>query len=137
MILVVCCALPGPGVIAAQVAPVPVPPGQVATAGPWQVLTVRTGEEAATEVGAASPANPAPADGEQFVVVELTATNGGDRPLSLDPGDFAVIGAGWVGRASDLVAPEPALAGTVEPGAVITGSVALPAPIGDGAMVLL
>ena len=122
-----------------QPAPTVVPAGQVGTAGPWQITlgTVRTGDEAATAITAASPANRIPGDGEQFVLVELTATNTGDKPYRLDPGDFALAGNGWVGQPTDLVAPEPQLSGVVEPGAAFTGSVALAGPDDGSALVLL
>ena len=139
VILLIWCAYPVAPALARQVPPGVVPTGQAATAGPWQmqVVTVQTGDAAATAITAASPANPAPPDGEQYVVVEITATNGSDRPQGLDPADFALIGDGWVGRASSLVAPEPSLMATVEPGAAVTGFVALSGPDSDAALVLL
>ena len=138
-ILLVGVVLPAGSLGARQAAPAVVPVGQAGTAGPWQmqVGTVQTGDEAATAIAAASAANRTPGEGEQFVLVGITATNTGDRPYSLDPNDFALAGNGWVGRMSGLVAPDPQLAGPVEPGASLTGTVALAGPDDGSALVLL
>ncbi len=122
-----------------QAAPSVVPIGQAGVAGPWQITvgTVRTGEAAAAAITAASPANRVPGEGEQFVLVELTATNTGDQPYRLDPGDFALAGSGWVGQPADLAAPDPQVSGAVEPGASLTGSAALAGPDDGSALVLL
>lgn len=137
--LLVGIAFPSTPAVARQVAPAVVPVGQVATAGPWQmqVVTVQTGEAAATAISSASPANPFPAEGEQYVLVEITVTNGGDLPHAIDPADFALIGDGWVARASGLIAPQPALTGMVEPAATRTGLVALAGPADQSVLVLL
>lgn len=138
-VLVIVLAVPANPLNARQAAPTVVPIGQAGVAGPWQmqVGTVQTGEEAATAIATASAANRERGDGEQFVLVEVTATNTGDRVHALDPGDFALAGNGWVGRMSGLVAPDPQLAGTVEPGASLTGTVALAGPVDGSALVLL
>ena len=122
-----------------QAAPTVVAVGQAGTAGPWQITigTVQTGEGAAAAIASASPANRVPGEGEQFVLVEVTATNSGDQPYRLDPGDFALAGNGWIGQPTDLTAPDPQLSGAVEPGASLNGSVALAGPDDGSALVLL
>ena len=139
VVAVIGSALPASPLSARQAAPAVVFFGQAGPAGPWQmqVGTVQTGDEAASAIAAASAANRVPADGEQFVLVEVTATNTGDQAYALDPGDFALAGTGWVGRMSGLVAPDPQLSGSVEPGASLTGTVALAGPDDGSALVLL
>lgn len=128
----------GPPVVAGQVAPPLVPTGQVAAAGPWrlQVVEVILGESAAASL-AAVPGNPALAADEQATMVELTATNGSDRALTLDQGDFALIGDGWEHRGADVSAPDPPLAGSYAAGESRTGYVALTAPVDVTPAVLL
>ncbi len=124
--------------VASQVEPVVVPVGQVGTAGPWQMTVgnVLTGTEAAAGI-AVSATNRLPNEGEQFVLVEVSVTNTGDRAYRLDPGDFALAGPVWVSRPSDLVAPDPQLSGLIEPGASLTGAVALAGPTESPALVLI
>lgn len=128
----------GPPVVAGQAAPPLVPLGEVATAGPWrlQVVEVILGESAATSL-AAVPGNPALSADEQATMVELTATNGSDRTLTLDQGDFALVGDGWEHRGADLSAPDPPLAGSYAAGESRTGYVALTAPADATPAVLL
>lgn len=137
LLMVTALMLPASRVAARQAPTTVVPYGQVGTAGPWQmqVVSVQTGDAAAA--ASASPANPAPANGEQVVLVELAATNTSDRAHRLDAGDFGLAGSGWVGRMADLVAPDPALSGPVAAGAALTGFVALTGPDDGSALVLL
>lgn len=139
ILLLVGAALPTGAVAARQAIPAVVPYGQVGTAGPWQmqVTGVQTGDEAVAAVTAASPSNVPPAEGDQFVVVKLSVTNTGDRPHRLDAADFGLAGVGWTRRAGGLVAPDPALTGVVEPGATLSGHVALTGPADASALVLL
>jgi hypothetical protein len=121
-------------VVPAQVAPqdgTPVTPvGATAQAGPWELVVgeVQTGEAAATAIVDASPGNPAALEGTAYSLVEVTATNVSDAPQRFETGDFLLLGADWAGQRGDLVAPDPALTGTVEPGATLTGYVALAGP---------
>ncbi len=106
------------------------PVGATAQAGPWELAvgTVETGDTAVTAIGAAASSNPDPLPGETYTVIEVTATNIGDGPHSFEIGDFLLTGDSWAGRRGDLIAPEPALVGMVEPGASLTGFVALAGP---------
>jgi hypothetical protein len=113
-------------------APAVTPVGATAQAGPWALTvgTVQTGDEAVAAVTAIS-SNPAPADGETYSLVQVTATNTSDRPQLLEVGDFGLLGDGWAGRRGELTAPDPALAGTVAPGETLSGAVALAGPAGS------
>lgn len=109
-------------------------------AGPWR-LTVRevvTGDEANALVTGASPANQAPLDGSSYLAVKLLVTNAGTLPARIANGDFVVIDSQGIGRRfASVVAPDPALDGTVEPGASLEGWIVGGAPAGDEQLVLL
>jgi hypothetical protein len=106
----------------------PVPLTQEAQLGPWKmaVLEVVSGDAAAQQVMAASPQNAAPADGSAYLVVKVRATNTAQRPYEISPDDFAATGAsGNVRRFLGVEIPDPALDGSVEPGATLEGWVVL------------
>lgn len=118
----------------------PVPLGEEVTAGParLRVLDVVLGQEATDRVLAASPTNEPPREGITYVLVRLQVENGGDRPLALDPDDFALTGAsGQVRRFLGVQPPDPALAGSVAPGDSIDGWVVLAAPADEPDLLLL
>jgi hypothetical protein len=97
------------------------------TAGPWTltVLQVVLGDEAANQVAGASEFNPAAAEGEQFALVQIRATNNGTAAQEIGAGDFGFSGSsGLVRRFADITAPDPALDGVVEPGETKEGWVA-------------
>lgn len=108
----------------------PIPLGETAGAGPWQmrVAQVLTGQEATDLISAASPANGTPISGSTYIAVELEVTNTSDQPHLLDSGDFVLLGDGWLRRNLGLIAPDPAIDTTVEPGASYTGWVPLGGP---------
>ena len=117
-------ALPG---VARQGSDAVTPFGATAQAGPWDLAVdeVQVGDAAVTAISAAAPGNREPLAGETFALVQVTATNVSDAPHVLETGDFLLLGAGWAGPRGDLVAPDPALVGTVAPGESLTGYVAL------------
>jgi len=118
----------------------PTPLQTEVAAGPWRmtVIEVVTGDDATNQVRTASPANQHPPNGSAYVIARLNVTNAGSRPYSIDSDDFAVVDAsGQVRRFTGAVAPEPALAGTVDPGATAEGWIVGGAPAGDGNLVLL
>ncbi|MCC6790777.1 MAG: SH3 domain-containing protein [Thermomicrobiales bacterium] len=93
-------------------------------AGPWRltVQEVVTGDEANALVGSASAANLPLAEGLSYVAARLTAMNAGSATARLESGDFAVADtSGIVHLAGGATAPDPALAGPVEPGASLEG----------------
>ena len=118
----------------------PTPLGQEVAAGPWRlrVLEVVLGQNALERVLAASPTNEAPREGFGYVLVNVRAENAGDRPLPLDGNDFALTGAsGLVRRFVGVQPPEPALDGTVEPGATREGWIVFGAPVDEGSLLLV
>lgn len=118
----------------------PVPLGAEVAAGPLRIGVgeVLVGEEANAAVAAAAPTNEPQPDGVDYVVVEVSVRNAGDRPETVDPGDFAVAGAsGVVGRFASADPPEPALGGVVAPGETLEGWIVLPAPADETGLLLL
>ena len=118
----------------------PTPLGQAVAAGPWRlrVLELVRGQDALDRVLAASPTNEAPREGFGYVLVNVRAENAGDRPLPLDGNDFALTGAsGLVRRFVGVQPPEPALDGTVEPGATREGWIVFGAPVDEGSLLLV
>ena len=118
----------------------PVPPGEEAVAGPLRlrILEVVVGQAATDRVLAASPANDPPREGVTFVLVNVSARNEGEYPVVLAGDDFALTGdSGLVRRFVGLVPPEPALDGTLDPGAAREGWVVLAAPVDEGGLLLL
>ena len=118
----------------------PVPLGQEAVAGPLRlgIEEVLTGPEATDRVIAASPVNDAPREGVTYVLVNVRVANEGDRPIVLDSNDFALTAAsGFVRRFVGAQPPEPAIDGTLEPGARREGWVVLAAPTDEQSLLLL
>lgn len=118
----------------------PAPIGQEVTAGPWRltVQEVVTGDDATQQVLAASSANVGPRDGFTYVMIRITATNDGDRPLDLDTDDFALTGdSGLVRRFVGALPPDPAIDATVAPGESHEGWVVLGAPLDEGDLLLV
>lgn len=110
------------------------------TAGPWRltVQEVVTGDEANNLVTGASPANQAPADGLTYVVAKVLATNAGTVPYRVDGGDFAIVGSSGIARRGPyIIAPDPALDGTVEPGQSLEGWIVGAAASEDQGLILL
>jgi hypothetical protein len=124
---------------ATQGSPAIVALGETATIGPWswRVAAVQTGPDALAAVTGAAASNPEPLEGEAYTVVELTVTNVSDTAHALEPSDFLLLGDGWAGRRGEVTFPEPAIGGNVEPGAGLTGYVALAGPADSAATVLL
>lgn len=118
----------------------PAPAGQPVTAGPWSLTIneVLTGDDAAAAVANASSFNAAPAGGMQYVAVRLTAANTGDQAYAIAGEDFAVTGDSLlVHRFADVVPPDPALNGLVQPGESLEGWIVMPAVAGEGNLLLL
>ncbi|MCO5220015.1 MAG: SH3 domain-containing protein [Thermomicrobiales bacterium] len=100
--------------------------GTAFTAGPWQLTlsNLVRGADAAAQIAAASDQNDAPADGIDYLLFQVDATNAGSESIWIDFDDFAVVGSsGIVRRSLELLPPEPILQGTVEPGQSISGLV--------------
>lgn len=110
------------------------------TAGPWK-LTVSNlvrGADAAAQIAAASDQNSAPADGIDYLLFEVNATNTGTEPVWIDFDDFAVVGSsGIVRRSLELLPPQPFLRATVEPGHSTSGLVPGAIESDDAAPVIL
>jgi hypothetical protein len=109
-------------------------------AGPWRltVQEVVTGDDANNLVTGASPANLPLPEGLSYVAVRVAATNAGTVAAHIDGNDFAVTDAsGIVQRAGGATAPNPALAGDVEPSASLDGWVVGVAPGDATGLVLL
>ncbi len=118
----------------------PVPLGEAAAAGPWRmtVVEVVTGPEATERVTEASAVNEPPRSGFTYVAVRVRAENAGDRPLPIGSDDFALTGAsGLVRRFTGALAPNPALAGTVEASDAMEGWVVLGAPADEENLLLI
>lgn len=118
----------------------PVPLGEEGVAGPLRigVAAVVTGEEATARVAAAGPTNEPPRDGVGYVLVDLRVRNAGERAVTMDGGDFALVGAsGLVGRFLGVEPPAPALGGGVAPGEEVGGWVVFAAPSDETDLLLL
>ena len=118
----------------------PVPLGEEAAAGPLRLRVLETviGQEATDRVTAASPVNEAPREGFTYVLVNVHVVNDSDGPVVLDGNDFALTGAsGLVRRFVGAQPPDPALDGTLEPGATREGWVVLAAPTDEQDLLLL
>lgn len=118
----------------------PAPLGQAVVAGPveLQVQEVLVGPEAVAAVLAASPTNVEPREGTTFVAVNVSARNGGEKPLWISNDDFALTGsAGLVSRFLGAQPPEPALDQTLAHGESAEGWVAFSVPDGESSLLLL
>ncbi len=102
------------------------------------VTQVVTGQDAASQVTAASQFNEQPADGFQYVLVKIRAHNESKQSLRIDANDFAVTGdSGIARRFVGAVAPDPALDGTVAAGETREGWVVIGAGADEHNLVLL
>jgi hypothetical protein len=119
----------------------PSPGDQPVAAGPWTftISEILTGDQAAAKVAEASGENRAPTDGLQFVAVHLSAANISDQVYDLSEDDFGITGDDNLVRRYDgvTIVPEPALEGSVEPGASIDGWVVAEAGAGEGNLMLI
>lgn len=118
----------------------PVPFGETASAGPWQlsVVDVVTGADATELVTAASDRNDSPADGFQYVAVLISATNGASQPYRIDFNDFGVVGeTGIVRRFIGAVVPDPTLDATVGSGESTEGWIVAASRADEGDLMLV
>ena len=119
----------------------PSPSDQPVTAGPWTftISEILTGDDAAAKVAAASGDNRAPADGLQYVAVHLSATNNSGQAYELSEDDFGVTGDDNLVRRYDgvTIPPDPALDGTVAPGASLDGWIVAEAGAGESNLMLI
>lgn len=118
----------------------PVPLGQEAVAGPLRITIneVVSGPAAVDRVLAASPRNTPPADGQTFVLADVTVHNEGDAPIFVSNDDFGLTGAsGVIYRFLIAQPPEPALAATLEPGATVEGWLVFAAPVTETELLLV
>jgi Bacterial SH3 domain len=106
----------------------------VTSAGPWQLTLSQfvRGGDALVQILAASDQNFEPADGVEYLLVSVKATNSGSAPRQIDYDDFSFFGAaGVVRRSFGLVPPSPALMGAVDPGSSLEGWVVGAVESGD------
>jgi len=124
---------------APAVAETPVPLGETAAAGPWQmrVVEILTGAAATDLVVGANAANEPPREGVTYLAVRIAVTNDGPSSLALATGDFVALAAdGSVRRFVGAFAPSPAIDAVVEPGAAHEGWAVLAAPDGVDSLLL-
>jgi hypothetical protein len=110
------------------------------TAGPWRLTLsdLTRGADAAAQIAAASDQNDAPADGIDYLLFQVNATNAGQERLWIDYDDFAVFGtSGIVRRSLELMPPAPMLQAAVEPGQSTSGWVVGAIESDDAAPVIL
>lgn len=118
----------------------PAPSDQPVTAGPWTLTIgeILTGDEAAAKIAEASAENPGPGEGMQYIAVHLSAANTGSQSYEITESDFGVTGDdGLIYQFDTATPPDPALDGSVEPGASIDGWVVSVAPASDGNLILV
>jgi hypothetical protein len=118
----------------------PSPSDQPVTAGPWTltISEVLTGDNAAAKVAEASAENPGPGDGRQYIAVHLSAANTSNQAYEINESDFGVTGDdGLVYQFDTATPPDPALDGSVDPGASIDGWVVSAVPANDGNLILV
>lgn len=93
-------------------------------AGPWKLTlaNLTRGADAAAQVAAVTDQNSAPAEGIDYLLFQVNATNAGQERLWIDFDDFAVFGSsGIVRRSLELLPPDPVLQSAVEPGQSTSG----------------
>ena len=98
--------------------------GTELAAGPWKLTLSQLvrGADAASQLAAVSDQNTPPADGFDYLLFQVNATNAGQEPTWIDYDDFAVMGAsGLVHRSLQQMPPDPMLQAAVEPGASTSG----------------
>jgi hypothetical protein len=113
---------------------------QPVAAGPWSftISEILTGDEAFVKVTEASAENAGPGDGMQYIAVHLAATNTSSKAYGISESDFGVTGNyALVFQNDTAIAPDPALEGTVEPGASIDGWVVSSVPADEGNLILV
>lgn len=113
---------------------------QPTTAGPLRlsIAEMLRGDEAVAAVLAADGSNQPPRDGLTYLLLRLEIGNRGDRPVVVDPGDFAVVGAaGNPARFLGVAPPDPPLGGVLDAGAAADGWLAFAVPIDEPGQTLL
>jgi hypothetical protein len=118
----------------------PAPSDQPVTAGPWTltISEILTGDDAAAKIAEANAENPGPGDGMQFIAVHLSAANTSNQAYEISESDFGVTGDDGLIYQFDLATPpDPALDGSVDPGASIDGWVISAVPANDGNLILV
>lgn len=110
------------------------------TAGPWKLTlsNLVRGADAAARIAEVTDQNEPPADGIDYLLFEVKATNAGQERLWIDYDDFAVFGSsGIVRRSLELLPPDPVLQAALEPGESTTGWVVGAIDSDDAAPVVL
>jgi hypothetical protein len=110
------------------------------TAGPWKLTlsNLVRGADAAARIAEVTDQNEPPADGIDYLLFEVKATNAGQERLWIDYDDFAVFGSsGIVRRSLELLPPDPVLQAALEPGESTTGWVVGAIESDDAAPVVL
>lgn len=108
--------------------------GSVITSGDWEVVVNSFDANSTDDVLAANPFNQAPSEGNQYAVVNVTATYRGE-----ESGDASYISVAYVTEAGNViesyetnaVSPDPSLDGEMYAGASITGNEVLEVPEND------
>lgn len=110
------------------------------TAGPWKLTLsdLVRGADAAAQIAAVTDQNAPPADGIDYLLFQVNATNAGQERIWIDYDDFAVFGqSGIVRRSLELMPPDPMLQAAVEPGQSTSGWVVGAIESGDPSPVIL
>jgi hypothetical protein len=101
--------------------------GESAQIGPWEITVTDlvAGDEAAAMLADINAENPAAPDGYAYVLVNLSVTNLGEAPRSIQMTDFAATGSdGVLRRTQVVVPPDPMLQFVVEAGQTVEGWIA-------------
>jgi hypothetical protein len=94
-------------------------------------------QAAVEQVAAASDRNVPPDSRLGFAAARIQIENSGPRPVSVQPDDFGfVTEAGRIWQGNEVVPPEPALVGTLQPGESVEGWVAGVAEAGAATVIL-
>lgn len=132
--------------------PTPPPPGlsrsnplamdETAVAPNWQVqvLEVLRGEDAWQRIAAANQFNDPPAEGNQYLIVNLAVENIStqDEALRISGSDFRLTGDRLIEYSSaSVVEPEPKLEGELFPGGTAEGWVAFEVGVDEGNLILI
>lgn len=110
------------------------------TAGPWKLTlsNLVRGADAAAQIAAVTDQNEPPADGIDYLLFQVNATNAGQERIWIDFDDFAVFGSsGIVRRSLELMPPDPMLQAAVEPGQSTSGWVTGAIETDDASPVIL
>ncbi len=96
------------------------------------------GADAAAQIAAVTDQNEPPAEGIDYLLFQVSATNAGQERIWIDYDDFAVFGSsGIVRRSLELMPPGPMLQAAVEPGQSTSGWVVGAIESDDPAPVIL